>query len=386
MQATGMIANPDWAYVRNVLCIRLDNMGDVLMTTPAIRALRASGGRRRITLMASTAGAQLAPYLPDVDDVLIHDAAWVKNGARGHAGDCIAIERLRNRHFDAAVIFTVYSQSALPAALMCHLAGIPRVLAHCRENPYRLLTHWVRDTEPQAGVRHEVQRQLDLVASVGMACANTRLSFQTRNRDRASMRRVLQGQGIDATHGWIVMHCGATAQSRRYGAAGFSQTLGLLGDSGRIVLMTGNASERQMVDNIIDAGRLDGTCVNLAGKLRLGELGCVIEDADLLISNNTGPVHIAAAVQTPVVDLYALTNPQHTPWQVRHRLLFCDVPCKYCYRSVCPHGHNACLNGVAPETVARAAYEILAHGGTVTQAALPYVNGDGGEHHAYPGN
>lgn len=381
-----MKANADWAYVRNVLCIRLDNMGDVLMTTPAIRALRASGRRRRITLMASTAGAQLAPYLPEVDDTLIYDAAWVKNGARGHSGDCAAIERLRNRHFDAAVIFTVYSQSALPAALMCHLAGIPRVLAHSRENPYRLLSHWVRDTEPEEMVRHEVQRQLDLVASVGMACANTRLSFETRDTDRASTRKVLHAHGVGATQGWIVMHCGATAQSRRYDAGAFSETIGLLRDSGRPVLMTGSASERQMIDNIISASPWDGACVNLAGKLRLGELGCVIEDADLLISNNTGPVHIAAAVQTPVVDLYALTNPQHTPWQVRHRLLYCDVPCKYCYRSVCPHGHNACLNGVAPATVARAAYEMLAVGGTATRTALPCVKGDGGEHYVYPGH
>jgi ADP-heptose:LPS heptosyltransferase len=97
----------------------------------------------------------------------------------------------------------------------------------------------------------------------------------------------------------------------------------------------------------------------VAGCLNLAELAALIAEADLLISNNTGPAHIAAAVDTPVVDLYALTNPQHTPWQVRSRVLFHDVPCRNCYKSVCPAGHHDCLRKVAPETVAAAALELL---------------------------
>lgn len=82
--------------------------------------------------------------------------------------------------------------------------------------------------------------------------------------------------------------------------------------------------------------------------------------APLLIVNNTGPAHIAAALGTPVVDLYALTNPQHRPWQVASRVLSHDVPCKYCYQSVCPWGHHACLAQVPPEAVYVAACELLA--------------------------
>jgi ADP-heptose:LPS heptosyltransferase len=79
----------------------------------------------------------------------------------------------------------------------------------------------------------------------------------------------------------------------------------------------------------------------------------------VLITNNTGPAHIAAAVGTPVVDVYALTNPQHTPWRVSSRVLSFDVPCKNCFKSVCPHGHNDCLRRIEPEAVARAAFELL---------------------------
>ena len=350
-----------WARADRVLCLRLDNMGDVLMTTPAMRALYESGPPdRQLTLLASRQGAALAPYLPDMAEVITLDAPWVKHP---HT-DVRELRRtaaiLRRRRYDAAVIFTVYSQNPLPAALLCHLAGIPLVLAHCRENPYHLLSHWVPETEPAAGIRHEVQRQLDLVAAVGAHTTNPRLSFRTCSTDRAILRTKLAQLGVATGRGWVVVHPGASAPSRRYGEDGFARAVSLLDTGGRAVVFTGAADERQLAACIIArCGEHGSSCFNTAGLLSLGELACLIEDADLLISNNTGPVHLAAALQTPVVDLYALTNPQHTPWGVTNRVLSHDVPCKYCYRSVCPHGHNACLNGVAPEEVAAAAQQLL---------------------------
>ena len=99
---------------------------------------------------------------------------------------------------------------------------------------------------------------------------------------------------------------------------------------------------------------------DFSGQLNIGELGALIERAAVLIGNNSGPVHLASALGTPVVDLYALTNPQHTPWQTEHRVLFRDVDCRWCYRSVCPKGHHACLLGVPAAEVAAAALELAA--------------------------
>src|SRR5690606_31466156 len=148
--------------------IRLDNMGDVLMTSPAMHALRQSGERRRLTLLASPSGAAIASLIDCVDKVIRYDAPWVKNTASTPPEyDLALIDTLRAQRFDAAVIFTTYSQSPLPAALMCRLAGIPLVLAHARENPYRLLSHWVREGGELDDGRHEVRRQLDLVATIG---------------------------------------------------------------------------------------------------------------------------------------------------------------------------------------------------------------------------
>jgi len=121
--------------------------------------------------------------------------------------------------------------------------------------------------------------------------------------------------------------------------------------------VTGSASEHELAALICDS--IPGRSHELAGVLTLGELSALIADAPVLLTNNTGPAHIAAAVGTPVVDLYALTNPQHTPWMVRSHVLSHDVPCRNCFRSVCPKLHHECLRGVRPEQVADAVLDLL---------------------------
>ncbi|ARP89498.1 glycosyl transferase [Bordetella genomosp. 9] len=348
-----------WEHADNVLCVRLDNMGDVLMTTPALRALKAVRPTRRLTLLASRSGAAVARHIPEIDEVITYEAAWVKNAASTPDAYRDTLDRLRAARFDAAVIFTVYSQSALPAALTCFAAGIPRVLAYSRENPYHLITDWVKEIEPLPQARHEVQRQLDLVATIGARADDTRLSFRTTPADHQALDDVLRAHGVSPHENWVLAHCGATAESRRYPAVLFAQAIDMVAGAGECVVLTGSSDERSLVQDVVDRSAEPHKLVNLAGKLTLGQLGALIERAGVLISNNSGPVHMAAALGTPVVDLYALTNPQHTPWQVPHRLLYRDVPCKYCYRSVCPEGHHACLSAVAPWRVAQAAFELL---------------------------
>ena len=354
-----------WGDARNVLCVRLDALGDVLMSTPASRALKESCPGRRVTLLTSTSGAAVARMIPDLDDVMVYEAPWMKSAGPlaalpGRAtADLEMIERLRARGFDAAVIFTVYSQNPLPAALFCQLAGIPRRLAHCRENPYALLTDWVKEEEPEHFVRHEVQRQLDLVATVGSHSVDERLSIAVSDAARESVRAKLTAHGVDLSAPWLVVHPGATAPSRRYPAELFAEAARLIAlEHGEQVVFSGSAAERELVDGIRHA--MLEPSFTVAGELDLAELVALVAEAPLLVSNNTGPAHIAAATGTPVVDIYALTNPQHTPWRVASRVLSHDVPCKYCYKSVCPRRHHDCLRLVSPESVARAAGELLA--------------------------
>src|SRR3954452_17561658 len=158
-----MTLNASWADARHILCVRLDTIGDVLMTSPALRALKGARPGRRLTLLTSRAGAEAARLVPEIDDYLTYDAPWLKATAPRASSrpEYAMAETLRRGGYQAAVIFTVYSQNPLPTAFLCYLADIPLRLAYCHENPSQLLTDWVGDPEPAQGVRHEVRRQLD---------------------------------------------------------------------------------------------------------------------------------------------------------------------------------------------------------------------------------
>jgi lipopolysaccharide heptosyltransferase II len=351
---------PTWSSAQNVLCVRLDALGDVLMTTPAMRALKHSRPGRRLTVLTSAGGAAVTPFVPEIDEVIVYESPWMKaTGPRPDSAPEYAMaERLRREGFDAAVVCTVYSQNPLPAAFLCYLAGIPLRLAHCRENPYQLLTHWVPDPEPDRLIRHEVRRQLDLVATVGCQTTNERLSFRVPEAARFAVATLLENLGVALHRPWVVIHPGASVPSRRYPAEGFIETARrLVLEVGCQVLFTGVGTERSLVEEIQAA--IGAPTFSLVDQLGVAELAALIARAPLLISNNTAPVHIAAAVGTPVVDLYALTNPQHTPWAVPNRVLFHDVPCKYCYKSICPTGHQECLRGVSATDIVVAARELL---------------------------
>ncbi|MES2319485.1 MAG: glycosyltransferase family 9 protein [Pseudomonadota bacterium] len=350
-----------WDTAEKVLCVRLDALGDVLMCTPAMRAIKQSRPGRHVTLLSSGSGALAAPYIPELDAVLTYPAPWVKHSApHDSAAGAALLAQLAAQRFDAAVIFTSYSQSALPAALMCLQAGIPLRLAHCRENPYQMLTDWVPDPEPGQQVRHEVQRQLDLVASVGWRASSARLSFAVPDADLAHVRACLAQQGIAPDQPFILLHPGASAASRRYPAALWADVVQDL--SRRFawpLVVTGTSHESALADAIVAASGV--ALLSLAGQLSLGQLGAAIRLAGVVVANNTGPAHMAAALGTPLVNLYALTNPQHTPWQVDSRLLFHDVPCRFCYKSSCPQGHHDCLAKVAPQQVVEAVRSLMWH-------------------------
>lgn len=366
-----MMAAASWLQVSRVLCVRLDYLGDVLMCTPAMRAIKRSVPACTLTLLSSHSGAAAAPFIPEVDQAITYAAPWMKSSAPHDAQqDLEFIALLRSHAFDAAIIFTTYSQSPLPAAQLCYLAGIPLRLAHCRENPYRLLTGWVPETEPERMIRHEVRRQLDLVSHAGYRTDDERLSFSVRDTDAAWVQDRLHALGIDVERPWILMHPGASAASRRYPAGHWRAVIRDLTESlGYDVVLTGDASEAGLIDMI----RAGSSARSLAGQLSLGQLGAAISLATIVISNNTGPAHIACATGTPLVDLYALTNPQHTPWMVQHRVLFHDVPCRFCYKSICPQGHHACLAKVEPAQVVEAAQSLLHAAASCRQTPCAYA-------------
>jgi ADP-heptose:LPS heptosyltransferase len=307
-----------WSNCRSILCIRLDNIGDVLMSSPAMAALKETFGCR-ITLLTSSAGKTVAVHIPVVDDVLVYDVPWVKSSASAPEDTFFTIvSDLRSRNFDAAVVFTVFSQNPLPAVMLAYLAGIPRRLAYCRENPYALLTEWLPDKEPFTYIVHQVRRDLNLVEAVGAATRDETLRLAT-NHDGETIQAKLIQAGVDINRTWLVFHPGVSEEKRSYPSARWIEAGRMVTEElGFQIAVTGSAVETDLAETL--ASGIGAGAFTLAGKLTMEEFIRLVATARLVVSVNTSTIHIAAATNTAVIALYALTNPQHPPWKAKGKV------------------------------------------------------------------
>ncbi len=351
----------NWKDCENILCIRPDNMGDLLMTVPAIRALKESTGAR-ITVLTSSMAAGAARMIPEIDEVMVYDLPWIKAEKTIHADSFNEIiAGVRSKNFDAAVIFTVYSQNPLPAAMLAYLAEIPKRLAYCRENPYELLTDWVPDTEPYTEIKHQVRRDLDLAAYIGACTSNEKLSVSVNNRLWPALSKKLSLKGINILRPLLILHPGVSEKKREYPADLWIETGIALANSHQ-VLITGALAEKPLADKLREG--IGENAFSLAGDLDLEEFILLIKKAPLVISVNTGTVHLAAATATPVIVLYARTNPQHFPWKVPGKVLQFEVPGEIKSRNeVIRFANEKCFSSpvpmITPGEIVRAAHKIL---------------------------
>jgi lipopolysaccharide heptosyltransferase II len=350
--------DPRWREVRRLLIVRLDNLGDVILATPAIRALRLAYPEARLTLLASPVGAPMADLNPDLDDAIVYRAPWMDPDTQllqDPSREASIIAEVRRRGYDAAIIFGSYHQSALPAAYLSYLAGIRLRHAASIDGPGSLLTS--RHRHPDRTL-HEVERGLDLVRGLAIESPYDDLVLRPRAGDLAWAQATVEGlrRGHEPVIG---IHPGCSCPSRTYPPEHFVLAAkALRQELGAQLVWTGGPDEIGLVEEI--RSKVDDPGLSLAGATDLSRLAAMVAACDLAITNNSGPMHVAAAVGTPVVALFALTNPPEEwhPWKVPYRLLNRPIECARCYQRVCPFEHE-CLRGVSAKDVARAAAELL---------------------------
>jgi lipopolysaccharide heptosyltransferase II len=315
----------DWSSCKKILCIRADNMGDLLMSGPAIGALKETF-QAEITVLTSSNATPVARLIPEIDEVITFDLPWVKLDDYAPSEQLFELVRLLERKkFDACVVFNVYSQNPVPAIMLAYMANIPRRLAWCRENPYLLLTDWVPDPEPYEFIQHQVSRDLVLVGHVGAVTVNEKLSLLLAEESIKELRTKLIGVGIDLEKPYLLLHPGVSEPKRKYPLELWIELAKQIStDPSYNYVLTGSGSEQEEAA-IIELAT-NGKVKSLAGLLSLDQFAALIKSAALVVSVNTGTIHLAAAVQTPVVVLYANSNPQHTPWMVPNIVLEYSIP------------------------------------------------------------
>jgi ADP-heptose:LPS heptosyltransferase len=325
----------------HVLVARLDNAGDVLLTGPAVRAVAAEA--RCVTMLCGPRGTAAARLLPGVDEVIVHEAPWVafESGPLDREATLSLVDALAALDLDQAIVFTSFHQSPLPLALLLRLAGVPFVAATSVDYPGSLLDirHRISDDV------HEVERSLALVTTIGYELPpgdDGRLAV-LRSTERPSP--------VDQDEPYVVVHPGVSVSARAWAPERHAALVDALVAEGCRVVVTGGPGERHLTDRV--AGPPRSGVVNLGGETDLAGLAEVIAAAEAIVVGNTGPAHLAAAVSTPVVSLFAPTVPavRWRPWLVPHELLYEDVPCAGCRARVCPVEGHPCLGGVTVDEV-----------------------------------
>jgi ADP-heptose:LPS heptosyltransferase len=322
----------------NVLAVRQDNNGDVLLAGPAIRALAA--GASRLTLLCGPSGRAAAEALPGVDHLLCFEAAWIEANPRAvaRAQTDALLAAVAERHIERAVIFTSYHQSPLPAALLLRLAGVREIAAISEDYPGSLLDVRHRGVPDDA---HEVERALSLARAAGF-------TLPPNDEGRLAMRIGMHNPAA-ALGRYVVVHPGATVPARAWSAASNRALVRALAARGRRVVVTGGHGERELC-----AAVAGDDALNLAGRTDFATLGAVIAGAAALVVGNTGAAHVAAAVGTPTVSLFAPTIPaaRFRPWMVDHVLLGNqEIACAGCRARRCPREDQSCLSSVGVDDV-----------------------------------
>jgi ADP-heptose:LPS heptosyltransferase len=321
----------------HVLVARMDNDGDVLLAGPAIRAV--AHDATRVTLLCGPRGFQAATLLPGVDDIVVHRAEWIEPepGPFESAPTRRLLLEVARRAPEEALILTSFHQSPLPLALLLRLAGVGEIAAVSVDYPGSLLDHRL----PDPGDVHETQRALGVVAALGM-------TLPAGDDGRLQVRR----SAPDLPAGpYVVVHPGASVPARAWSPGRNAALVKALAAEGRRVLVTGAPGETDLTRRVSGEHGTD-----LGGATSLAQLAGLLAGADCVVVGNTGPAHLAAAVGTPVVSLFAPTVPaaRWRPWRVAHELLGVDVPCAGCRARDCPVPGHPCLEGVAVDEVVAA--------------------------------
>ncbi len=337
-----------------VLAVRPDGLGDVLLTGPAVRALAAAG--RGVSYLAGPHGQAAAGLLPGVSDVLTWRMPWIDPDPEPVQTATIAAvaQRLWQRDFSEAVIFTSFHQSPLPTALLLRMAGIPRISAISTDYPGSLLDvrHQVDDDIPEA------ERGLALARAAGFALPDGDSGLLAICRPLPDTSR------LTGTAPYVVLHPGASAPARAPSPARAAALAAALARAGHRVVVTGSAAEQDLT------ARVAGSCAtDLGGHTTLPALAAVLAGAEVVVAPNTGAAHLAAAVGTPVVSLFAPVVPavRWQPYGVPSILLGDPAaPCALTRARVCPVPGHPCLDRIGEEEVTRAVAALSgrgAHGG-----------------------
>ena len=343
--------------VRRLLVRGPNWIGDAVLCEPALSATRTLFPEAEITLLVKPAVAELFAEHPSVDQILIYEDPGAHAGLLGR---WTLAKVLRRHSFDMAILF----QNAFDAAVLAFFAGVPRRYGYATDGRRLLLTDPIRVPE-RTSIGHQCHYFQNLLRPLGMDTEVRRPQLYLSEHETGSAEKMFSESGIGETDFVIGLNPGSTYGSakrwlpERYAEAAdrLIQSLSLYTARRARVIIVGAPGEEALGQAIADS--MQSEPVQFAGRTSVRDLMGVIQRCRLFLTNDTGPMHIAAALGVPVVAVFGPTDPSRTsPLGDRHTMVRQAVDCAPCLLRECPIDHR-CMTRVTVDEVCEAALRLL---------------------------
>jgi heptosyltransferase-2 len=327
-------------------------IGDVVMTLPAVAAVRKTWPRARISILAKPWVADVYRLSPDVDEIIPFEEPGRHTGIRGKWR--LAAE-LRRYRFDCAILL----QNAIEAAILARLAGIPLRAGYNSDGRGALLTHSVRRS-PEIRTVHQIDYYLAMVGAVGCLAARRDVHLSPGADYAETAERLFKQYGLEGNRHLIGIAPGAAyGPAKKWFPERFAAvTDRLIDDTGAQAVLFGSAGDRSSTTAVAQSTR--HPLIDIAGKTNLKEAMAVIARCNLFLSNDSGLMHVAGALGIPTIAIFGSTNPTATsPVGKKSVVIHHDVNCGPCLKPVCPTDFR-CMEIIGVDEVYAAAHQLLA--------------------------
>jgi len=293
---------------KNILIVRTDRIGDVVLTTPSIRALHDAFPEARISLLVAPLTRDLVDGLEGVDEVLVDDRKGEHRGLNGYR---TLIRQLKNREYDLAVVYHTKKRTNL----LCALAGIPRRIGYKNDKLGILLTDRLIDQRYE-GEKHEAQYCLSVLAPLGVLTDDltTKIALQSQAEQWAEQR--IKSLNISGKPLLVALHPGASCPTKRWPIDRFTRLARLMQENFPVTLvLIGGKDETWSAEDFVQ--QCPREVIDLKGQTSVAQMASLLKRCSLLVSNDSGPVHVAAAEETPVVSIFTRDQPGINPTRWR---------------------------------------------------------------------
>ena len=329
--------------IKSILVRGTNWIGDVVMTLPALAAIRKKWPGARISVLAKPWVSEIYRLSPDVDQVIVFQEPGRHTGVRGKlrlAGE------LRKNPFDCAILL----QNAIEAAILARLAGIPLRAGYNSDGRGLLLTHSVRRTKAVRRI-HQIDYYLEMVSALGCTPAERSVQLRLGDDYDGVAEKLFNDYGIEAGRTLIGLAPGAAyGPAKMWFPERFASVVDrLIDDTGAQAILFGSGGDKESTVAVTRNAR--HCLIDIAGKTNLKEAIALISRCGLFLSNDSGLMHVAGALGIPTVAIFGSTNPVTTsPVGEKSIVIHRDVPCSPCLKPICPTDFR-CMDLIGAEEV-----------------------------------